>query len=68
MNDIESIELLKKEHFDLAIGEIFESCGFGVFELLGINKYILTHSASLSKTLGHAQLLGDKQRKREANN
>ena len=51
MNDSKNLELLKKEHFDIAIGEMFEACGFGVFEVLGIKKYITTHSSSLSITL-----------------
>ena len=52
MNDNQSLKLLKKEHFDVAITEIFESCGLGVFELLEIDKYIITYSSSLSVTLG----------------
>ena len=45
--DHKNHELLKKENFDLGIAEIFESCGFGVLEILGIKKYIVTHSASM---------------------
>ena len=52
MNDSENLDLLRKEHFDIAIGEVFESCGYAVFELLGIKKYITTYSSSLSVTLG----------------
>ncbi|KAE9548342.1 hypothetical protein FO519_008447 [Halicephalobus sp. NKZ332] len=43
LNDKENLDALKKENFDLGISELFESCGFGVFELLGIKKYIATH-------------------------
>ena len=51
MNSSKSLVLLKKEHFDVALGEIFESCGYIVFELLGIKKYITTYSSSLSVIL-----------------
>lgn len=48
MNDEENYEFLKKENFDLGIVETFEACGLGLFEKLGLKKYILTHSGGLS--------------------
>ncbi|KAE9547642.1 hypothetical protein FO519_009146, partial [Halicephalobus sp. NKZ332] len=47
LEDQKNHELLKKEKFDVAVLEIFEGCGFGVLEILGLKKYIVTHSGSM---------------------
>ena len=47
LGDNKNHELLKKENFDIAVVEIFECCGFGVLEILGIKKYVATHSSSM---------------------
>ncbi|KAE9547668.1 hypothetical protein FO519_009120 [Halicephalobus sp. NKZ332] len=56
LNDKENLDALKKEQFDLGVVEIFESCGFGVFELIGLKKYIATYGGSYLNT--HMTLLG----------
>lgn len=47
LNDNENLKKLKAENFDLAITEIFESCGLGVIKKLGIKKYITTYASAL---------------------
>ncbi|KAE9556058.1 hypothetical protein FO519_000692 [Halicephalobus sp. NKZ332] len=56
LNDNVNLDALKEEQFDLGITEIFESCGFGVFKLLGIKKYIAAYGGSYLTT--HMTLLG----------
>jgi hypothetical protein len=47
----EIIEQLKREKYDLAIGEFFNPCGFGLFELANIPAHILTSSSLLAEGL-----------------
>jgi hypothetical protein len=47
----EIIEELKREKYDLAIGEFFNPCGFGLFELANIPAHILTSSSLLVEGL-----------------
>jgi len=56
LNDKGNLDALRNEKFDLGITEIFESCGFGVFELIGIKKYIATHGGAYGSP--HMSLLG----------
>ena len=58
MNDKENMDKLKAENFDLAITELFEACGLGIFHKLGIKKYITTFGSSLFPS--SASLLGVK--------
>jgi len=56
LNDKENLDALRNEKFDLGITELFESCGFGVFELVGIKKYISTHGGAYGTP--HMALMG----------
>uniref|UniRef100_A0AC34QFZ1 UDP-glucuronosyltransferase n=1 Tax=Panagrolaimus sp. JU765 TaxID=591449 RepID=A0AC34QFZ1_9BILA len=56
IHDEENLSKLKAENFDLGISELFESCGFGIFELLGIKKIVATHSGGLNT--GFSRILG----------
>uniref|UniRef100_A0AC34PWG1 Glucuronosyltransferase n=2 Tax=Panagrolaimus sp. JU765 TaxID=591449 RepID=A0AC34PWG1_9BILA len=56
IHDEENLSKLKAENFDLGIAELFESCGYGVFELLGIKKIVVTHSGAVNG--GFAWFLG----------
>ena len=47
LNDDQNLDKLREENFDLAITELFEACGLGVFRKLGIKKYITTFGSSL---------------------
>uniref|UniRef100_A0AC34GP83 Glucuronosyltransferase n=1 Tax=Panagrolaimus sp. ES5 TaxID=591445 RepID=A0AC34GP83_9BILA len=47
LNDNENLDKLREENFDLAITELFESCGLGVFRKLGIKKHITSFGSSL---------------------
>ncbi|KAE9548508.1 hypothetical protein FO519_008284 [Halicephalobus sp. NKZ332] len=51
LTDHKNHELLKREKFDVAIVQIYESCGFAVLDILGINKYIATYSGSTMPTI-----------------
>ncbi|VDN38161.1 unnamed protein product [Gongylonema pulchrum] len=35
----ETVELLKAEHFDFGITEIFSPCGYAIFSIIGLNNY-----------------------------
>uniref|UniRef100_A0AC34FI16 Glucuronosyltransferase n=1 Tax=Panagrolaimus sp. ES5 TaxID=591445 RepID=A0AC34FI16_9BILA len=47
MNDNENLKKLEQENFDLGLTELFDPCGFGVFEKIGLKKYITTFGSSL---------------------
>uniref|UniRef100_A0AC35GEY4 UDP-glucuronosyltransferase n=1 Tax=Panagrolaimus sp. PS1159 TaxID=55785 RepID=A0AC35GEY4_9BILA len=47
LNDNENFKKLRAEKFDLGITEHFESCGYGVFKKIGLEKYITTYSSSI---------------------
>lgn len=51
MNDRENLEKLKKENFDLGLTEIFEACGFNIFKVIGLKKYIALSGSSYSAML-----------------
>lgn len=40
----------KKENFDLALGEAFDSCYYAVLEMIGIKNYITVFSMALFET------------------
>lgn len=51
LSDHKNHELLKKENFDLAIAQIFDGCSLGLFEVIGIKKYVVAHSGALVPTI-----------------
>uniref|UniRef100_A0A914VUW0 glucuronosyltransferase n=1 Tax=Plectus sambesii TaxID=2011161 RepID=A0A914VUW0_9BILA len=50
------LQQLREENFDLAMGEMFDYCAFGLFEVLNIPARILTSAVPFGE--GHAMLLG----------
>lgn len=56
ISDKQLIRQLREENFDLAMGEMFDYCMFGIFELLNIPARILTSAVPFSE--GHAILFG----------
>uniref|UniRef100_A0A915D7S5 Glucuronosyltransferase n=1 Tax=Ditylenchus dipsaci TaxID=166011 RepID=A0A915D7S5_9BILA len=48
LKDTENLEKLRLENFDLAMTELFESCGLGIIKYLGIKRHITTFSAALN--------------------
>ncbi|VDM76109.1 unnamed protein product [Strongylus vulgaris] len=56
LNDEKLIEQLKREEFDVGIAEAFGICGFGIFEILGIQTSIVTFSgvylSPISRAIG----------------
>uniref|UniRef100_A0AC34G274 Glucuronosyltransferase n=1 Tax=Panagrolaimus sp. ES5 TaxID=591445 RepID=A0AC34G274_9BILA len=47
LEDEKTLEQLKNEKFDLGISEIFSGCGFGIFKLIELERYIAASSCSL---------------------
>jgi glucuronosyltransferase len=58
LNDDKNFQKMKAENFDLGITELFESCGYGVFKKIGLEKYITTYSSSVFPS--SVELLGVK--------
>uniref|UniRef100_A0AC35UE62 Glucuronosyltransferase n=1 Tax=Rhabditophanes sp. KR3021 TaxID=114890 RepID=A0AC35UE62_9BILA len=56
MNNDELTEQIKKHNFDIAIGEGFDSCIFGLYKQYGITQHILISSGLFFSP--HYQLLG----------
>uniref|UniRef100_A0A914Q9K6 glucuronosyltransferase n=1 Tax=Panagrolaimus davidi TaxID=227884 RepID=A0A914Q9K6_9BILA len=40
LDDVEALEYLKSQNFDLGIAESFDNCGFGIFHAIGLKKII----------------------------
>uniref|UniRef100_A0AC34QCW7 UDP-glucuronosyltransferase n=1 Tax=Panagrolaimus sp. JU765 TaxID=591449 RepID=A0AC34QCW7_9BILA len=48
LNDKQVLKNLKNENFDLGLGEIFDGCSFGIFEMIGLKKYVALHSGCMA--------------------
>ncbi|TKR61990.1 hypothetical protein L596_026013 [Steinernema carpocapsae] len=44
--------LLKNEKFDLGISEVFDLCGLGIFEAIGLKKHIIMQTAIMPDRVG----------------
>uniref|UniRef100_A0AC34F3V2 Glucuronosyltransferase n=1 Tax=Panagrolaimus sp. ES5 TaxID=591445 RepID=A0AC34F3V2_9BILA len=59
LDDVEALEYLKSQNFDLGIAESFDNCGFGILHIIGLKKIIsiftMPFPDSLSTTLGLPQ-------------
>uniref|UniRef100_A0A183U6Y1 2-hydroxyglutaryl-CoA dehydratase n=1 Tax=Toxocara canis TaxID=6265 RepID=A0A183U6Y1_TOXCA len=51
LTDAELIGRLKKEHFDLGISEVFSSCGFGIFEKIGLQKHLSAFNTEIIEAI-----------------
>ncbi|KHN88554.1 Putative UDP-glucuronosyltransferase ugt-50 [Toxocara canis] len=51
LTDAELIGRLKKEHFDLGISEVFSSCGFGIFEKIGLQKHLSAFNTEIFEAI-----------------
>uniref|UniRef100_A0A914ZAP9 glucuronosyltransferase n=1 Tax=Panagrolaimus superbus TaxID=310955 RepID=A0A914ZAP9_9BILA len=40
LDDVEALEYLKSQNFDLGIAESFDNCGFGIFHAIGLKKVV----------------------------
>uniref|UniRef100_A0A914QAK6 glucuronosyltransferase n=1 Tax=Panagrolaimus davidi TaxID=227884 RepID=A0A914QAK6_9BILA len=40
LDDVEALEYLKSQNFDLGIAESFDNCGFGILHAIGLRKII----------------------------
>ncbi|KAK0426605.1 hypothetical protein QR680_009800 [Steinernema hermaphroditum] len=47
----ELIEFLKKEKFDLGISEVFDMCGLGLLDELGIEKHVVLQTGMLAENV-----------------
>lgn len=52
LNDVKLMEQLRKEKFDLAIGELFDSCYLGVLEHIGIEKHVTMLASAMADVIG----------------
>jgi hypothetical protein len=50
------LDEFRAENFDLGLSEIYDQCGFGLFHLIGIKKYIACSSTALNEM--HATMFG----------
>jgi hypothetical protein len=41
------MERLRKEKFDIGLSEFFDVCGFGIFNKIGLDRYIILYSSLL---------------------
>ncbi|KHN88563.1 Putative UDP-glucuronosyltransferase ugt-55 [Toxocara canis] len=51
LGDVELMRRLRDEKFDLGISEAFSFCGFGIFEKIGLHKYLIASNAELMEAL-----------------
>ncbi|KAI6184876.1 UDP-glucuronosyltransferase [Aphelenchoides bicaudatus] len=54
--DEKVMQQLREERFDLGFSEFFDSCGFGIFQKIGLEKHILLYSSLFPST--HAASYG----------
>ncbi len=50
------IDVLRNEHFDLAMTEMYEYCGFGLFHMINIRAHIILSAVDI--TFAHMDLIG----------